>query len=174
MDAAKIGQMIHPDIGRLRREDDLHRLIGDHHPRHSRRKAEDLWISAQVARVKLRQIGFENRLIFGGQRGLLLEAARLARVPLRARIGPAPLPIEVRILALVERLSAGRAQQRCCEHDGTNRASVKHGLPFPEFVTPRCPWVWRFFDKSTPAWPASQRSGPLFVTGERRRMLVVQ
>src|ERR1700722_198600 len=117
-DAARVLDPVDQHIGRLRRDDELHRLEGVHHERHTEAAARR---AAPVEEAAFRlglEVGFENRLVFRRERRLLTLAPRLVRIerglPLDTRNDlPGPLPAPVRKFRVgVPRLLGGRGDTR--------------------------------------------------------------
>ena len=118
------------NVGGVRRDDDLHRLIKVHLARHAGRQARIGRIDALSAGVLVPEVGLENGLIFRRQRRALLEP-RLARIEFdRTDLEPAPLAPQVGIARFIVRLRGGAGgEQRERQRDGGDRASVKHASP---------------------------------------------
>src|SRR5262249_41145710 len=86
------------DIGGRRGDDDFHRLVDDHHPRHAAWQAAHLRIVGLSAARLVREVGFPDRLVLGCERRLLRPARALAGVERPAADTP-PLAAPVRVFA---------------------------------------------------------------------------
>ena len=131
--------MIAADIGDLRRDDELERVVGDHHPRHAGRQAIDLRIVFLAAGLGDVEIGLEHGLVFRRERRLLAQARGLGRIPLggarphpgAADVGISRILLGVVVLGCVEGERSGRrGAERRRQEDCTKRASVTHEHPF--------------------------------------------
>src|SRR6516165_116732 len=76
--------VLEQDMGDIRRDDEFHATIREHHPRHAVRQAAITRIVALAAAGLVRKTRIENGLILGGERSLLAGAAWLigAQLPI--------------------------------------------------------------------------------------------
>jgi hypothetical protein len=130
VDPAQVVHESELEIGHLRRDDDLHRLVQDHGPRHAGREATELRIVGLRAGGEALQVGLEDGLILRGERSLLSASHRLAGIELRsvAAIGPQPLAAPIRIF---ERAGRSHHQRRRNEGDGGDQVCPAHAGSSP-------------------------------------------
>src|SRR5215468_9077278 len=69
-DSTRVVDVLHQEMGGLRRDDAFHRLIHVHHPGHAGRKTSKRWVSALSAGSLILEVGLENGPILLGQRSL--------------------------------------------------------------------------------------------------------
>jgi hypothetical protein len=104
------------DVGR---DDDFERLVGGHHAWHAIRKAGEGGRCALPAFGLVGEIGFEPRLIFGREGGLLAAAEGLRGIVRRLadragdpRAHPQPLPVRIGRIIEGARTADGGHQRR--------------------------------------------------------------
>src|SRR5262249_41076600 len=101
----------------------------------SGRDAAKAWIGALAAGGLVLEVGFEDRLIFLGERRVLPASSRPARIPRRALAGPDPDPLAfpVWIARLIDRRFGGgggrikRRDQNQRQRDRGDQAATRHG-----------------------------------------------
>src|SRR5262249_50281203 len=98
-DSTRVVNVLHQEIGGVRRDNNFHRLIHVPHPGHAGRKTSKRWVGALSAGSLILQIGLENGAMLLGQRSL-------ARARPTGSAGALPLALQVRIFRLIECLSA--------------------------------------------------------------------
>src|SRR5215470_2344787 len=130
IDAARIVNMLHEDVRRVRRDDELGALVVVHDPRHAGRETGVGRVAALPAGALLSEARLQECLKFGLQRGLLPPPRRLARiVARRPGIGAHPLALPVGIFGFIERpgVAEGQADHRHQRH-GSQRIARAHFL----------------------------------------------
>src|SRR5262252_701481 len=149
--AIKVVVALHQNISRAGSDHDFHRPVGNHDPRHARRKASRCRIDTLPAERLVGEIGLVDRLILRRQRWFLSEAEvpgrGLAGVVAKSSIaateetrvaGAAPLTLEVGILAFIERRGAANHRQQCGRERGcTDRVAKTHAVLPPQYVGKR-------------------------------------
>ena len=126
-------------VGGLGPDHDFHGLVEDHHPRHTDRPTGALDVEHHAG-LALRKVRLEHLLVFGRQRRLLAEAARLGRIPHAHRAAALPQPLPVGVLLGVLGLGADSRQAQRRREDGrADPSSVKHANSPHEPATPDAP-----------------------------------
>ena len=135
IDSPRVVDVLHQDVRGLRRDHELHRLVGGHDPRHPGRQAGRGRIDALAAGRLVLEVLLEDELVFRRQRRLLAVAGRLRLVE-RGLAGdagkphPVPLAPEIRILRLIERQCAGECRrERRGERECADRIPEMHEEP---------------------------------------------
>src|SRR5262249_39987910 len=80
--------VVDPNEGRVRQDDDFHRLIGGHRRGHPRRQARRSRPGAWHAGLKFAQVGLEDGLMLRRERGLLSATLGFAGIERRRAGGP--------------------------------------------------------------------------------------
>src|SRR5262249_12293456 len=101
-DPARVMDVLDQDVGGLGRDDDFHRVVDVHYPRHAGREAGIGRVVALPAARLVRPAGGVNGLVLLGQRRLLIVAWATGVVTRRAGVGTPPLAFPVGIFRFIE------------------------------------------------------------------------
>ena len=121
-DASDRAHGLQQHVGGLGPDHDFHRLVEDHHPRHADRPASALDVE-NCAGFAFGEIRLEHLLVFGRERRLLAETARLGRIPHPHRTAALPQPLPIGILLGVLGVGAGDRKAQCPFRNFLNRVS---------------------------------------------------